>query len=112
MMKKVSVLVLSLLILVFSFAAVASAATIMIKNNTGVTIEELYLSDSGTEDWEEDVLGNDVLDHGETLRINVDGSYQKFDIAIVTEAGEEAIYMELPGSAKNITLNSDVTATW
>ncbi|MDL2263213.1 hypothetical protein LJC31_01025 [Synergistaceae bacterium OttesenSCG-928-I11] len=111
-MKKICIFVVALLVFVFSFAAVAFAGTIMIKNNTGVTIEELYISDSGTEDWEEDVLGNQILEHGETLRIQVDGSYQEFDIAIVTEAGEEATYMGLPGSAKNITLNQDVTATW
>lgn len=111
-MKKICIFAAVLLVLVFSFAAVASAATINIKNNTGVTIEELYISDSGTEDWEEDVLGQQILEHGETLRIEVDGSYQQFDVAIVTEAGEEAVYMGLPGNAKNITLNSDVTATW
>lgn len=40
-----------------------------LKNDTGLTIAELYVSPNTSEDWEEDVLGKDVLEHGASLDI-------------------------------------------
>ncbi len=36
-------------------------------NKTGLTISELYLSSAHSTDWEEDVLGRDVLKNGESV---------------------------------------------
>ena len=44
----------------------------MIKNRTGWTMLRFYASDSRTDDWEEDILGDRVLENGRDLRINID----------------------------------------
>ena len=38
-------------------------------NMTGVEIHELYVSPHNTDDWEEDILGQDTLPSGQTLDI-------------------------------------------
>jgi hypothetical protein len=38
-------------------------------NDTGVTIDKLYISPHNSDDWEEDILGTDTLSSGETLDI-------------------------------------------
>ena len=38
-------------------------------NNTGYTIKEVYVSPVSTNDWEEDVLGEDTLDDGQQILI-------------------------------------------
>ncbi|MDR2523553.1 MAG: hypothetical protein LBC93_07650 [Synergistaceae bacterium] len=109
-MKKGSIVLTAVFILLFASLA-AEAGIIRIKNNTGVEIVELYISDSGTNDWEEDVLGSDTLSQGETLNLTVNGSYRKFDLRITD--GENALdFFGLDGSATSIVLNSDGTASY
>ncbi|GHS87803.1 hypothetical protein AGMMS49957_08300 [Synergistales bacterium] len=110
-MKKGFIALMAVWAILF-LSVTAEAGTISIKNNTGVEIVELFLSDSGTGDWEEDVLGNNTLSHGETLNINVDGAYNKFDLRITN--GEDAAldFFGLDGRARSITLNSDATANY
>ncbi len=38
-------------------------------NNTGYTIKEVYVSPVSTNNWEEDVLGQDTLDDGQSVLI-------------------------------------------
>lgn len=38
-------------------------------NQTGETIREVYVSPSKADDWEEDILGRDVLEDGESVKI-------------------------------------------
>ncbi|GAW42348.1 hypothetical protein SH203_02764 [Brevundimonas sp. SH203] len=45
---------------------------VTIKNRTGWTMLRFYASDSRTDDWEEDILGEDVLEDGQNVRINID----------------------------------------
>ncbi|WP_428061047.1 hypothetical protein [Brevundimonas sp.] len=45
---------------------------VTIKNRTGWTMLRFYASDSRTDDWEEDILGSDVLEDGQNVRINID----------------------------------------
>ena len=45
---------------------------VTIKNRTGWTMLRFYASDSRTDDWEEDILGRDVLEDGENVRVNID----------------------------------------
>lgn len=45
---------------------------VTIKNRTGWTMLRFYASDSRRDDWEEDILGSDVLESGQDVRINID----------------------------------------
>lgn len=45
---------------------------VTIKNRTGWTMLRFYASDSRKDDWEEDILGREVLEDGRNVRINID----------------------------------------
>ena len=45
---------------------------VVIKNRTGWTMLRFYASDSRKDDWEEDILGREVLADGRNLRVNID----------------------------------------
>ena len=45
---------------------------VRIINATGVTMTHFYASNSGQDDWQEDILGEDVLRSGASVRINID----------------------------------------
>ena len=45
---------------------------VRIINATGVTMTHFYASNSGENDWQEDILGQDVLASGQSVRINID----------------------------------------
>jgi hypothetical protein len=108
-MKK-SIVAFLTVMAVFVFSAAAFAGTIQIVNATGFTLQEIYVSDSGTEDWEEDVLGGDVLEDGVTLNLRVNGSYEYFDLAAVDTEGNQVQWAELPGEASKITIHGDGSA--
>ena len=42
-------------------------------NETGYTIKNLYISPTTTNDWQEDVLGVDTLDNGQSVHIHFPG---------------------------------------
>jgi hypothetical protein len=51
-------------------AAVAGRQDFRIHNRSEIAIVRLYVSSSGTNDWEEDVLRSDILEPGEVFRLN------------------------------------------
>ena len=63
-------------------------------NNTDYAFHEIYVSESVSEDWEEDILDDDVLESGQTLNINFDtDSRQRYwDLRIVDEEDDETIF--------------------
>lgn len=90
-------LVLAALVLCASVVVHAGKQDFVLVNRTGLTIAELYVSSSDTEDWEEDVLGRDVLAHGESVRITFDKRAQQclHDIKTVDEDGDELVWTEI-----------------
>lgn len=76
-------------------AALASPAAaldrrVQIINKTGYTIMEFYGSNTGTNSWEEDIFGPDVLPSGRTMIINFDDGtgYCMFDFKAVFDDGD------------------------
>ncbi|WP_417231519.1 hypothetical protein [Brevundimonas sp.] len=45
---------------------------VRIINQTGVTMTHFYASNSGQNDWQEDILGRDVLRHNASVMVNID----------------------------------------
>tara|TARA_R110000782_G_scaffold107080_1_gene195468 strand:+ start:1343 stop:1747 length:405 start_codon:yes stop_codon:yes gene_type:complete len=45
---------------------------VLIINATGVTMTHFYASNSGENDWQEDILGQDVLRNGASVKVNID----------------------------------------
>ena len=59
--------------LLFSTSTHAGTQDFVLVNSTGVVIYELYISETKNDDWEEDVLGDDVLDTGGRLTVTFSG---------------------------------------
>jgi len=73
----IKVVLLALIIAIASFAQGTKTASnfdgyIEVTNSTGYTIYYLYISHEDASDWEEDVLGDEVLSDGESFRIDLD----------------------------------------
>ena len=73
--------------------AFAQDRKVRIVNNTNFTIVRFYGSNKGSKSWEEDILGADVLDPGQSVNINFDDGtgYCKFDFKAVFNDGEELV---------------------
>lgn len=73
-----------------SHAASGENRHVTIVNHTRHTITEFYASNTGANDWEEDILGKDELARGESIDINIDDGTGKckFDFKAVFSDGE------------------------
>jgi hypothetical protein len=92
------------LVAVFAFSMLLTQAVsaqgkqdFTLHNETGVVISELYVSPHSSNQWEEDVLGRDVLADGESVEIQFSRRAKpKFwDIKIVDKDGESLIWEKL-----------------
>ncbi|GJD96511.1 hypothetical protein [Methylobacterium iners] len=94
-MLKVSLVALGAAALCVASLAGASAANrrVDIVNNTGMVISEFYASNTGSDNWEEDILGRDVIADGETFDINIDDGTGKcrFDFKAVFDNGKSLV---------------------
>ena len=83
----------AVLLLVSSQVAVAANRHVDIVNKTGMTLSEFYASNTGSNDWEEDILGRKTIDNGETFDMNIDDGTGacRFDFRAVFEGGGESI---------------------
>jgi hypothetical protein len=88
--------ILSLAALAVSVLPSASAAQgvqdFKLKNRTGYVINEVYVAPTRSSDWEEDVLGRDVLDDGESVDIHFSPREDvcHYDIRVVYSDGDDA----------------------
>jgi hypothetical protein len=82
------------LVFLLAFAGIMTAQSrprVTIINNTGYTVFFIYISQTATDDWEEDVLDDDVLMDGDS--INVTLAYpltvtNRYDIKLEDEDGD------------------------
>lgn len=76
-----------------ALSAQALDRRVNIVNGSSYTIMEFYASSVGVEDWEEDILGPDVLPSGSSVMVNIDDGtgYCKYDLMAVFEDGDEAV---------------------
>ena len=88
-------LTLPLLAGLLAVSATASAYDrhVTIVNDTSYSIVEFYGSNTGTQSWEEDILGVDVLGPGEEVEIDFNDAtgYCKFDFMAVFDDGTETV---------------------
>ena len=79
---------------VLTAPAYAANRHVDIVNKTGKTLKHFYASTTGTDSWEEDILGRDVIADGETFDIDVDdGSGAcKYDFKAVFENGASSVH--------------------
>lgn len=74
-------------------SAAALDRRVRINNNTDYDIVQFYASNTGTNDWEEDILGRDILPAGHSLMINIDdgSGYCKYDFLAVFEDDDQVV---------------------
>lgn len=117
-MKKIPGLLLTLaavfvLAAVSSKPAVAGAQDFQLYNRTGVDIYAVYISPTGEEDWEENVMDGDVLLNGADILIKfAPGDQAQFWDIRVEDDEENYLYWEEIDlmSAYEVILNADGTA--
>lgn len=106
MFKKV--LAFCSLLLLFSGSASAFSGYVEVTNNTGYDIYYLYVSPAKSDSWEEDVLGDDILADGETVRVNVRKQKSSvFDIRAEDEDGDTYTVWELDIATEDLVLTLD-----
>ncbi len=90
MIKKYSLVAAAAALLAFVAPASANDYHVEIVNKTGMALKHFYASVTATDDWEEDILGRDVLDDGESFVANIDDGSGKcmFDFKGVFENGQ------------------------
>ena len=71
--------------------ALADDISFTLYNQTSVTLQELYISPSNIDDWEEDILGNDVWPAGEQGTVTIADGRQTciYDILGIFVDGDE-----------------------
>jgi len=85
-------------VLIVAFVLCSSLAvagsTEIVNGLVGVDIEEIYLSRASTEDWEEDILGDVVLEPGESVVVQFSPAENEceWDILAVDGEGTEATW--------------------
>ncbi|MEF2552931.1 hypothetical protein VQ042_16440 [Aurantimonas sp. A2-1-M11] len=72
--------------------ALAQNRDVTVTNATSTAMIEFYASNTGTNDWEEDILGEDVLEIGESVLVTVDDGtgYCMFDFRATFSDGASA----------------------
>ena len=77
----------------FTLAATPDRLDFELHNMTGYQIEQVYVSPNNKNDWEEDVLGEGVLENGESVDITFDRQKQDYwDLKVVFKGGKESIW--------------------
>ncbi|MDP3718744.1 MAG: hypothetical protein Q8T13_13350 [Acidobacteriota bacterium] len=102
-------LTLALALLAGSLAPILAQSKLdfTLKNDTGVIIAEVYVAPSTSDDWEEDIMGKDVLGNGESVDITFSRTEKTcdWDLKIVDEDDNEIEWTELNlCTASHITL--------
>ncbi|MBF0609786.1 MAG: hypothetical protein G8345_09375 [Magnetococcales bacterium] len=79
-------------VLVGSSVAYGGAQDFTLINRTGHEIDEVYITPNHSDDWEDDILGQDTLDSGESVKIHFgrDASTCVWDLRVVYTNGAAA----------------------
>jgi hypothetical protein len=84
-------LALAALLTITARPAHADPRDFTLVNDTGVIILNVYVSLSTVADWQEDLLGDNVLNPGDSMDIAFSGEVEgcTYDIKVVTQDGRE-----------------------
>jgi hypothetical protein len=101
-------------LLVLSGVAFAGVQDFKLVNETGVDIYEVYVSSVKTNSWEEDILGVDVLENGDSVTIKFTGHEGcKWDLMVKDSDGNSLIWDSLNlCDISVVTLHWDGSKAW
>ena len=63
--------------------ALAAWKDLKVINYTGYTIKKLYISQSDSDSWGDNLLGSETLKNGDTTNIRYNGDFTYYDLKIV-----------------------------
>lgn len=106
-LAKVAVAAASLFVL--HGAAQAGQQDFTIVNKTGYSLKHIYVSENHSGSWDEDVLGRDLLDDGESFELSFAKAEKtcKWDMKVVYDDGEAAVWENL-----NLCQIAKLTLKW
>lgn len=99
-----------MLVLLLTVIACASAQAqrnyyVDVTNRTGFTMLYMYVSPADARNWEEDVLGDEVLGSGKSKRVNLYGYRSPvFDIRLVDEDGDTYTFWDVDVSRHDLVV--------
>lgn len=115
-MKKLALILTVMFVLALSCnIAFAGAQDFTLINNAKYNIVKVYVSPSVSNDWQEDVLGDEVLMIGERVNITFDRSETDamWDIRVVDENEKTHTWKNINlKKISTVTLNPTGTASW
>jgi len=96
------------LLCLFFLAASAQAQQdyyIDVTNNTGYTIFYLNVSPGDAQSWEEDVLGDEVIMTGDTVRVDLTGYNSPiFDVRAIDEDGDSYTFFGINVAEQDLVI--------
>ena len=95
--KSGALLALTAVLLLGTRAYAAGAQDFTLHNETGLEINEVYVSAHNVDNWEEDVLGDDTLSTGTEVEITFSPKEEaeSWDLKVVTDTGKSYIWRKL-----------------
>ncbi len=109
MLKKSVLCIVLILMATFSFAQ--SIQDFTLENETGIDIYFIYASPSSSDSWEEDILGDDILEYGDSLDVTFSGydGVRYWDLMVEDSFGDEYYWEEIDlFTVATITLEMDL----
>ncbi|MBC8030206.1 MAG: hypothetical protein H7Z16_08850 [Pyrinomonadaceae bacterium] len=92
----------------FVSAASQNKQDFELHNETGQEIKEVYVSPTGVDEWEEDILGTDTLAAGDSVNISFTRRQEDmWDIKVVFRSGKSSVWTKL-----NLSQITDVTISF
>ena len=91
---KIALLAASLALACGTVAAGSNDAAVVIKNSSSWVLTELYVSDSGQDEWGPDQLEEQVIGNGETFKLN-GVPCGEYDVKVVDEDGDSCVLEEV-----------------
>jgi len=99
-----------MILVILALAATAVFAFdgyVTVYNRTGYDIYFLYVSHEDSDDWEDDELGDDILEDGGSVTINLNGKTPIFDIMAEDEDGDTYYFWNLDCEYNDLSLTID-----
>jgi len=78
-------------------------------NATGYPIKHVFIDQSSSDEWTDDILGRDILDNGETVSITFGQAEKgcKWDLKVIYTDDESAVW-----SGFNLCVINSITLKW
>ena len=103
-----------LLVLIMASCALAGPQDFVLVNNTGVDIHAVHIAPSASDNWGDDILGDQILENGQILTVTFAAQKAElWDIRVADEDGDTLDFQEFNlFEISKVTLNNNGEATY